>query len=118
MLCSLVHFRENNPKKAALKITGRFPAPGDFQVTVCTQCGACADVCPTGAIQEKDGVYILNREECIGCQACVEACPEHAFVVHDDETAPIKCDACGECIKYCPRGALVDADGVLQRAAK
>lgn len=118
MLCSLVHFQENNPKKAALKIAGRFPTPGDFQISVCNQCGACAAVCPVEAIKEKDGVYLIDRDECIGCLVCVESCPEEAFVVHPAENVPIKCDACGECIKYCPRGALIDADGQLQRVAK
>jgi len=43
--CSLHLFRENNPKKAALIIAPHFPAPGAFEVQVCTQCGQCAEVC-------------------------------------------------------------------------
>lgn len=110
LVCSFRHFKENNPKKAALKITGRFPAPGRFQIAVCDQCGVCAEVCPAGAIKNEDGVYRIDSGICTGCRACVEACPQGAMLVHKDEKVPIKCDLCGECIQYCPRRAVYDAD--------
>lgn len=41
----------------------------------CRFCGACVEVCPTGALQDKDGVFKsdLNRE--IGLLPCRSACP-------------------------------------------
>ena len=117
-ICALSHFKENNPKKGALKVEGKFPVPGIFEVTVCNQCGACADVCPVDAITEKDGVYILDRETCIGCMACVTACPLNVMIVHPAETAPIKCDNCGDCVRYCPREAILDADGDVKRMGR
>lgn len=46
----------------------------------CTGCGACAFVCPTGAlaVEREDGAVSLSFDArfCIGCQECVPACPE------------------------------------------
>jgi Ni,Fe-hydrogenase III small subunit/ferredoxin len=43
------------------------------------ECHACADVCPTDAIEvSKDaegGIVALDRGRCIGCSACIRACP-------------------------------------------
>jgi ferredoxin len=50
----------------------------------CTGCGACVEVCPTGAIRlvaGQAGRYAqVNQRECRGCEVCVEACPEGAIV--------------------------------------
>ncbi|WP_300164318.1 4Fe-4S binding protein [Solidesulfovibrio sp.] len=40
----------------------------------CTGCGACAAVCPDGAIAMVDGVAVVDRERCLGCGHCVAAC--------------------------------------------
>ena len=45
--CSLNLFGAGNPKMAALIIEPHFPAPGVYEVKVCTQCGDCAAVCRT-----------------------------------------------------------------------
>jgi ferredoxin len=49
----------------------------------CTGCGACVEVCPTGAIRLVDGetgrYAEVRQSECRGCEACVEACPEGAI---------------------------------------
>ena len=44
---------------------------------LCTHCGACANVCPTGAIEENNPI-LVNADKCIKCCACVKSCPEHA----------------------------------------
>jgi ferredoxin len=53
-------------------------------VARCTGCGACVEVCPTGAIclvEGETGRYAkVDLGECRGCEACVEACPEGAIV--------------------------------------
>lgn len=117
-ICALSHFGENNPKKGALRVEGKFPTPGVFAVAVCNQCGACATACPVDAIREKDGVYILHREDCIGCKNCVPVCPFNVLVVHPAEKAPIKCDSCGDCVRYCPRDAIIDTEHTVMRIGR
>lgn len=109
VLCALVNYGENNPKKSAIRPRGHFPVPGKYEVVYCDQCGKCAEACPVGAISNENGVFIVNKEECAGCYACVDACPRGAMFVHPEELAPIKCTLCGECAKYCPRNAVFDA---------
>ena len=46
----------------------------------CIACGACAAECPTEAISEGDGIYVIDAEECIDCGSCAEACPVDAPV--------------------------------------
>jgi len=41
---------------------------------LCTHCGQCAAVCPTGAA-------LGDKRACIRCAACVDACPVHARVL-------------------------------------
>jgi pyruvate formate lyase activating enzyme len=44
----------------------------------CTGCGACVDVCPTGASRLDAGQAVVDRSACIGCGHCVAACPQAA----------------------------------------
>ncbi len=41
----------------------------------CVACGACTEACPTGAISEGDGKYVIDAETCVSCGACADACP-------------------------------------------
>jgi ferredoxin len=45
-----------------------------------TSCGACAELCPSGAVRMADGPSgllepVLDQSYCIGCGACQKACP-------------------------------------------
>lgn len=106
--CSLNLFQENNPKKAALVIEAHFPAPGAYKVRVCTQCGACAEVCPTGAIKINErGAYYVDMAECNLCEACVPECPESVMFVRTElADTSWKCDLCGDCVSVCGTGVL------------
>lgn len=44
---------------------------------LCTQCGACAALCPTGAIPPGNGT-VTDASLCIKCCACVKGCPARA----------------------------------------
>ena len=43
----------------------------------CTGCGACANLCPVGAISIEDPSK-TDKNLCISCMRCVEVCPSHS----------------------------------------
>jgi formate hydrogenlyase subunit 6/NADH:ubiquinone oxidoreductase subunit I len=45
----------------------------------CIACGTCAGACPTEAISEGDGKFVINAEVCIDCGTCVDECPVSAI---------------------------------------
>ncbi|RPI34429.1 MAG: 4Fe-4S dicluster domain-containing protein [Chloroflexota bacterium] len=106
--CSLNLFKESNPKKAALVVIPHFPAPGVYELKVCTQCGDCAAVCPTEAIKQNSrGAYYVDIDECNLCEACVVECPESVMFVRAElATTAWKCDLCGDCVSVCGMDAL------------
>jgi Fe-S-cluster-containing hydrogenase component 2 len=105
--CSLNQFNQNNPKWAALRLVPHFPEPGTFEVVTCTQCGECAEVCPTEAIRRNErGAWAVVREACNLCEACVAACPDQVMFVGYDQESAWKCDLCGDCVKVCGMEAL------------
>lgn len=46
---------------------------------LCTECGACVDMCPTGAISSD--FNIIDASLCIKCCACVKGCPSDARIL-------------------------------------
>ena len=107
--CTLENFRHVQPAKALLKVAGKFPDPGHYELNYCNECGECAASCPEEAISAQDGVYKINQEDCIQCLICVDECPRGVMVV-DDEGFPAKCTDCGQCAKMCPREAISKED--------
>jgi pyruvate formate lyase activating enzyme len=41
----------------------------------CIGCGVCSTICPSDAIQIKNGIPITEKEKCILCGKCIEKCP-------------------------------------------
>jgi ferredoxin len=52
-------------------------------ITVCTHCGACTAVCPTGALSIKrpEMSVEFTQKKCSVCGLCVTACPPRAMEV-------------------------------------
>jgi ferredoxin len=49
----------------------------------CTSCGACTDICPTGALHlERPSMEVkFDSENCVLCQICLKICPLKAMEV-------------------------------------
>jgi ferredoxin len=107
LACAIEKFKEVNPSKSLLRIEARFPAPGDYRIHLCDQCGECADACPEDAIQLQDGVFIVDPDACTGCMICLDVCPRDVMFEQKHSDVPVKCDLCGECARTCPRDAIV-----------
>lgn len=61
-----------------------------LDVTRCTGCGACVEVCPTGALTLVEGKAHLDDALCKGCEACIQACPVGALQpVLEIEAVPV-----------------------------
>lgn len=44
----------------------------------CVACGACADVCPQGAITIED-IAVVDAGKCVDCGTCIDECPAGAI---------------------------------------
>ncbi|MGN0801650.1 MAG: YjjW family glycine radical enzyme activase [Candidatus Faecivicinus sp.] len=44
-------------------------------IRACVHCGACLEVCPTGALYAKDGKVCYEIAKCALCDACIKLCP-------------------------------------------
>lgn len=82
----------------------------------CTDCGACAKVCKTGALSNNShstGVIPAFGDHCqrlrFGhCEACKSSCDKHAIEMNGKRPTVNQtlCNGCGECRSYCPMNAI------------
>ncbi len=52
-------------------------------VSVCTECGVCAERCQFGAREMVNGSLSINPDLCFGCGLCVSTCPANAITLVD-----------------------------------
>jgi len=45
----------------------------------CISCGICKKVCPANAVEEKDGIYQIIKNECMICMECERKCKPNAI---------------------------------------
>ncbi len=94
----------------------------------------CEDVCKKDAISfDRNHVAYIDKSKCIECGACAKVCPFGAIVVHKrpcenackvkaikmngQKAAQIdqsKCVFCGACVYQCPFGAMMDKSYILK----
>jgi heterodisulfide reductase subunit A-like polyferredoxin len=45
----------------------------------CVGCGDCIEVCPFGAIVDREGIAVIDMEACMGCGVCISRCGQDAL---------------------------------------
>ena len=102
--CSSAYYKKYDKELSCIRVTGDALK---INISTCTQCGKCMDVCPTGAIsQNKKGIYMIDKSTCVGCMACVDICPRNVMCKSYDNIYVTKCTSCGICVKACPEQIL------------
>lgn len=97
----LAHRCEDVCKKGAIYFDHNHVAHIDK--SKCVDCGACAKVCPYGAIGNQK-------------RPCENACKINAIKMNEHKAAAIdndKCISCGACVYQCPFGAITDKSYIL-----
>jgi len=52
----------------------------EVDVSKCDGCGMCEIICKRKAIEIKDDIAVIDRENCAHCGSCIFACPANAIV--------------------------------------
>lgn len=110
LTCAGVNHQNHSISKSAIHVRTTGGLTGKFVAVVCNACRderACAEACPTGALEKRrGGGVILHPEKCIGCRKCEKACVVGAAHFDEYESKPIICKHCGACARMCPHECL------------
>ncbi|MDZ4245594.1 MAG: 4Fe-4S binding protein [Dehalococcoidia bacterium] len=111
--CARVVWKSLSVERSSLRIR----TVGGFQTfnvaDTCLACPypACAEACPTKALEvRKGGGIIVHPELCIGCKDCIEACINKSLKFDEELRLPICCTYCGICTHFCPHDCLEMGD--------
>jgi len=73
----------------------------------------CAKICPAGAIEDINGILIVNENDCLLCRLCIIACPIGIVAYDKEKKSAEKCTLCLEtdriipaCVEACKDNAL------------
>jgi len=93
-----------------------------FVPKLCNHCekSVCSQVCPVGAsYTTRDGVVLVDKQQCIGCGYCVQACPYGTRFINPRDHTADKCTLCYHritrglppaCVQACPVEARLFGD--------
>jgi Fe-S-cluster-containing dehydrogenase component len=58
-------------------------------------------VCPTGASHKrKDGIVLVDKDQCIGCKYCIVACPYNVRIIKQEGYI----EKCRFCLEFIEKG--------------
>jgi len=82
----------------------------------CTACTLCVKATPSGAIEMKNNLPVLDYTKAENFISAAYKCPSHCFVdlvkARPKANIDTKCDGCGLCLPVCPvKGAIVGEKG-------
>ena len=98
----------------------------------CLGLGSCTKVCPSGAMQLKDGIAFVDRDKCIACGMCAKECPKGVIELVDayaayavscssrDKGKTVRafcrtgCIGCGICAKNCLADAITVENNIAR----
>jgi len=52
---------------------------------LCTGCASCMDSCMYDAIELKNNIATVLKDNCTLCKACIEICPEEAISLERED---------------------------------
>jgi len=108
-VCAATWQKNHSLVKSAIKVRTTGGVESSFIAIVCLACmePACMEVCPSNALELRDGGGVtLKSEKCIGCRLCESACIMRAVNFDVDTKTPIICHHCGVCAQFCPHDCL------------